>query len=81
MLKRIVLPLMVVALMIFNTTNAGAVTIKEGTISLGGSSNLSIGRYETDESTSIDHFNMSINSGYFFIDNLELGGGIDPQLL
>lgn len=74
MLKRIVLPLLVVALMIFNTTNAGAVTIKKGTISLGGSSNLRLGRYDTDESTSTDQLCMSINSGYFFIDNLEFGG-------
>jgi hypothetical protein len=77
MLKRIVLPLIVVALMISNTTYAGAATIKEGTISLGGSSNLWLGRYDTDESSSIDQFIMSINSGYFFIDNFELGGQLD----
>lgn len=76
MLKRLVLPL-IAALLFFNGTSAYAFTIKTGTISLGGSSILSAGRYDTDRTTFVDGGSMSINSGYFFIDNLELGGQLN----
>jgi hypothetical protein len=74
MLRKIVLSMIAVALMICNSTNADAFTIKKGTISFGGSSNLWLGRSDTDITTSTDQINMSINSGYFVIDNLEIGG-------
>jgi hypothetical protein len=72
MLKRIVLTL-ITALLFFNCNSAYAFTIKKGTISLGGSSNFSAERYDTDRTTSSDGISISINSGYFVIDNLELG--------
>jgi hypothetical protein len=75
MLKRIVLSLIAVVLMICNSTNADAFTINKGTISLGGSSSLLIGRYDTDETESHeDVIDMSIAIGYFISDNLEVGG-------
>jgi hypothetical protein len=76
MSKRLVLPLIVV-LLCFEGTSAHAFTIKKGTISLGGSSGLSAGRNDTDETTHFDHISGSINSGYFLIDNLEFGGQLN----
>jgi hypothetical protein len=76
MFKRPVLPLTLV-LLYLEGASAYAFTIKKGTISLGGSSSLSAGRYDTDGTTSLDHTSGSINSGYFLIDNLEFGGQLN----
>jgi hypothetical protein len=59
--------------LLFVQIDAHAFRIPKGTISLGGASDLSVGRKDTDNSDTMDRFRISVESGYFFMDNLEIG--------
>ncbi len=63
---------MVVGLQVM-AAGAKAFTIEEGTFSLGGSSEMFIGRYDYDNSSDVDQYALSFDGGYFVMENLELG--------
>ncbi len=76
MRKRIVLLTAIAATCFFFTVDAHAFTIEKGTISLGGSSDMFLGKHDSDGAEDIDHFQASVEIGYLVMNNLEIGGAV-----
>jgi long-subunit fatty acid transport protein len=76
MLKRITFP-MAFLLTFIAGLDAMAFNLEKGTISLGGGSTFSFANREYDGSRSSNSIGLSFTGGYFIIDNLEIGGGLD----
>ncbi len=66
-----------VALMSFS--NAHALTIKEGTVSIGGSSSANFEKRSFKNSDDEREYSIDITTGYFAKDNLEFGLSLDYE--
>ncbi len=72
--RRLLILLVVISVgFIANISDVEAFNIEKGSISIGGASTFELGTHDTDRTHSFDRFSLSLNSGYFIIDNFEIG--------
>lgn len=80
MLKKSIF-LLVIVFVLSVGLNANALTLKKGTLSLGGASTLSAVNRDSDRSDSTNVLEASATIGYFIMDNFEFGGKLGASYI